>query len=70
MCLNRVLINKIEDMDQIICNCFQVTKREIIEAIKEKKLTTVDQVGEATNAGTGCGGCQDTIQEILDEINK
>lgn len=59
-----------KDMDEIVCNCFQVTKGEIIEAIKEKKLTTVEQVGEATNAGTGCGGCQDTIQEILDEINK
>lgn len=57
-------------MDEIVCNCFQVTRGEIIEAIKEQKLTTVEQVGEATNAGTGCGGCQDTIKEILDEINK
>lgn len=57
-------------MDEIVCNCFQVTRGEIIEAIKEQKLTTVEQVGEATNAGTGCGGCQDTIKEILNEINK
>ncbi|MDD4148857.1 MAG: (2Fe-2S)-binding protein [Bacteroidales bacterium] len=30
---------------------------------------TVEEVGEATDAGTVCGGCQDDIQEILDEIN-
>ena len=43
---------------------------EYIEnAIREKGLKTVEEVGEATNAGTGCGGCQEQIQEILDEIN-
>ena len=31
------------------------------------KFNTVE---EATNAGTGCGGCQEQIQEILDEINE
>ncbi|MBQ7843581.1 MAG: (2Fe-2S)-binding protein, partial [Odoribacter sp.] len=38
-------------------------------AIREKGLKTVEEVGEVTNAGTGCGGCQEQIQEILDEIN-
>lgn len=56
-------------MDEIICHCHQVSKEEIIKAIKENGLRTVEQVGEATGAGTGCGGCQDDIQEILDEIN-
>ena len=52
-----------------ICNCMGVTRGEIIKAIKEKNLTTVEQVGEATEAGTGCGGCQPDIQAILDEVN-
>lgn len=52
-----------------ICNCMGVTRGEIIKAIKEKKLTTVEQVGDATDAGTGCGGCQPDIQAILDEVN-
>lgn len=56
-------------MSEIICNCFDVSKEEIEKAIKEKGLKTVDEVGEATNAGTGCGGCQEKIQEILDAIN-
>ena len=56
-------------MSEIICHCFDVTREDIEKAIKEKGLKTVEEVGEATNAGTGCGGCQEQIQEILNEIN-
>ncbi len=56
-------------MSEIICHCMDVDRDTIVKAIKEKKLTTVEQVGDETQAGTGCGGCQDQIQEILNEIN-
>ena len=56
-------------MSEIICRCFEVSREEIENAIREKGLKTVEEVGEVTNAGTGCGGCQEQIQEILDEIN-
>ena len=56
-------------MSEIICHCFEVSREEIENAIREKGLKAVEEVGEATNAGTGCGGCQEQIQEILDEIN-
>lgn len=56
-------------MSETICQCFDVTREEIEKAIKENGLKTVEEVGEATNAGTGCGGCQEQIQEILDQIN-
>ncbi|MDR1544709.1 MAG: (2Fe-2S)-binding protein [Prevotellaceae bacterium] len=58
------------DRNETICNCMGVTHGEIVDAITADGLTTVDEVGEATGAGTGCGGCQDTIQEILDETNR
>ncbi len=54
--------------DVIICNCNEVYKSEIIKAIKENGAKTVEDVGEITGAGTVCGGCQDDIQDILDEI--
>ncbi len=57
-------------MSEIICHCFEVSREEIENAIREKGLKTVEEVGEATNAGTGCGGCQEQIQEILDEMNE
>ena len=56
-------------MSEIICHCFEVSREEIEKAIREKGLKTIEEVGENTNAGTGCGGCQDQIQEILDKIN-
>lgn len=56
--------------DELICTCMDVYKSTIVAAIKEKGLTTVEEVGDETEAGTGCGGCQDAIQEILDEVNK
>ena len=56
--------------DILICSCNEIYKSEIVKAIKEKGLKTVEEVGEETTAGTGCGGCVDEIQEILDEINK
>lgn len=58
------------DRNETICNCMSVTRGEIMDAIKAKGLKTVEQVGDETGAGTGCGGCQDQIQEILDEMNK
>ncbi len=55
--------------NDVVCDCFAVTMGEIEDAIIAKNLKTVEEVGEATNAGTGCGGCVDKIQEILDRIN-
>ena len=55
--------------EEQICNCMGVSRGEIEDVIKAQGLKTVEEVGEATSAGTGCGGCQSLIQEILDEIN-
>ncbi len=57
------------DRNEVICNCNDVTYGQIVDAVKEKKLTSVEEVQDATEAGTVCGGCIDDIQEILDEIN-
>ncbi len=52
--------------DQIICTCNEIYRSEIVKAIKEKGLKTVEEIGEETSAGTVCGMCIDDIQEILD----
>ncbi len=44
-------------------------KSEIVKAIKEKGLKTVEEVQDATEAGTVCGGCIPDIEDILSEIN-
>ena len=42
---------------------------EAEELIKDG-AKTVDDIKEMTEASTGCGGCEDEIQEILDELLK
>ncbi len=50
--------------DPIVCNCKKVKKSQILAAIAAG-ATTVEAVGEATGAGTGCGGCKPKIQALL-----
>jgi len=57
------------DEDIEICHCNGIMRSEIIKAIKEKGLTTVDEVGEETTAGTTCGSCVPDIEDILYEVN-
>jgi len=44
-----------------------VDRETIVKAIKEKNLTTVEEVQDATTAGTGCGSCVPDIEETLAE---
>lgn len=58
----------IKDNDEVICNCMQITRGEILEAITDNGLITVAAIGEETEAGEVCESCHDEIQEILDEL--
>lgn len=49
----------------LICTCFGVAEETIEKVIAENELETVEEVGDACNAGTGCGSCQPLIEEIL-----
>ncbi len=53
----------------VICDCNDVCKSDIVDKIKDKNLKTINEVGKELDAGTGCGGCQFDIQDILNEIN-
>ena len=48
-----------------VCSCNNVTKREIVSAIREQGLSTVGAVKEGTAAGTGCGGCLPLVTNLL-----
>jgi len=56
--------------DILICNCMEIYKSTIIEAIKEHNLKTFDEISEATGAGTVCGMCRDEIELIIEEVKK
>lgn len=44
-----------------VCMCFAVCDREI----RSCGARTVEDVGEATGAGTGCGSCHEHIDALL-----
>jgi NAD(P)H-nitrite reductase large subunit len=48
-----------------VCSCQSVTRGEIVNAIRERNLTTVSQVAKHTGAATGCGGCRADVERIL-----
>jgi bacterioferritin-associated ferredoxin len=56
-----------EDVE--ICNCLGIMKSEIVKAIKDKGLKTLEEVQDETNAGTVCGSCIPDIEDILKDIN-
>lgn len=56
-----------EHEGNIICHCFGVTDEQILRAVSENGLTTVEEVTHYTKAGGGCGKCVDDIQRLIDE---
>jgi NAD(P)H-nitrite reductase large subunit len=53
--------------DDEICSCNAVTRGQIDTAIRVGGLTTLEQIGVATRASTGCGGCARDVVAILTE---
>jgi nitrite reductase (NADH) large subunit len=48
-----------------ICGCNGVCKGEIIKAVREKKLFTLDEVRAHTKASGSCGSCTGLVETIL-----
>lgn len=57
------------DMDKIVCNCYSITNGMIKEAV-ENGATTLEEVQDATDAGTACGACLDDIQHLVEQFVK
>jgi NifU-like protein len=53
---------------EIVCECFGVTDLEIQKAVRENKLTTIEDVTGYTKAGGGCSNCHEKIQEIIQNV--
>lgn len=55
------------DSDKIVCYCQNVTNGMIKEAI-DNGARTLEDVQEATGAGTVCGACLENVQHLVDEF--
>jgi NAD(P)H-nitrite reductase large subunit len=52
-------------MEDIICTCNNITKSDILDAIKQKGYSSIEEIQDALDAGTVCGSCIEDIEEIL-----
>lgn len=48
-----------------ICGCNGVTKGDIVTAITENGLTSLDEVKAHTKASASCGGCSGLVEQLL-----
>ncbi len=48
-----------------ICGCNGVSKGRILAAIKEHRITTLDQVRARTKASASCGSCTCSVEQLL-----
>ncbi len=52
---------------EIVCECFGVTDLDVIRAVKDSNLKSVEEITNFTKAGGGCGKCEDKLRQILVE---
>ncbi|WPD25040.1 MAG: Fe-S cluster assembly protein NifU [Candidatus Electrothrix scaldis] len=52
---------------EVVCECFGVTDLDVIRAINESGLRSVEEITNFTKAGGGCGKCEDRLREILQQ---
>ncbi len=52
------------NLEKIVCNCLSVTSGMIKEAV-DSGASTVEEVQEATGAGTVCGACLEEVERLV-----
>lgn len=53
--------------DTQICSCHNVTKGDVVEAVKSGECKSIGDVKACTKAGTGCGGCLPLVTTIFNK---
>jgi bacterioferritin-associated ferredoxin len=57
----------VDNKNEIICQCFQVSEAKIRESIRAGNLTSIEQVTASCEAGGGCHSCHILLQLFLDQ---
>lgn len=50
---------------EIVCECFGVTDQQILSAVRENDLKTIEDVTYYTKAGGGCAKCHEKIAGLI-----
>jgi NifU-like protein len=55
------------ELDPLLCRCFGIAEETARQAVRVSGCSTVDEVVNATGAGTGCGTCRADIPRLIEE---
>ncbi|MEX2580978.1 MAG: (2Fe-2S)-binding protein [Verrucomicrobiales bacterium] len=50
---------------EVLCHCAQVAESVVQAAVHEEGANSLEEVAEATGAGSGCRACHCRIQRVL-----
>ena len=55
------------DFNKVVCNCMNITNGMIKEAV-DAGASTLEEVQEATGAGTICGACVEDVEHLIEQF--
>lgn len=55
------------NLDKVVCPCLDITYKMVKDAV-DSGASTVEEVQQATGAGTVCGACLDDVQKLVDDF--
>lgn len=56
------------DLDSHICYCFHVSKRKVVNFVRQTMPRKASQISECFGAGSGCGWCIPFLEKIHADI--
>lgn len=59
----------IKDAGRTVCACFSVGVNTLLDAIHTQGLSSLDAIGAALKAGTGCGSCVPELKALLGQTS-
>src|ERR1041385_7091347 len=55
------------DLDAKVCYCFHVTRRKLVNFVRQRQPRVPSQLSECGGAGTGCGWCIPFLKQIFQQ---
>ena len=52
------------DPDAQVCYCFHVTRRKLVNFLRQRRPKVASQLSECGGAGTGCGWCIPFLKQL------
>jgi NAD(P)H-nitrite reductase large subunit len=53
------------DLDAKVCYCFHVSRRKLVNFVRNRRPRVPSQLSECGGAGTGCGWCIPFLKQIF-----